>query len=58
MSNEKPVDRSTFLDQIGFGFAEDGRIVELHLIWKNGKQHMFRLNLMISRMLSSAYNRR
>jgi hypothetical protein len=37
MSNEKPVDRSTFLDQIGFGFAEDGRIVELHLIRKNGK---------------------
>jgi hypothetical protein len=37
MSNEKPVDRSTFLDQIGFGFAEDGRVVELHLIRKNGK---------------------
>ena len=37
MSNEKPADRSTFLDQIGYGFAEDGRVVELHLIRKNGK---------------------
>jgi hypothetical protein len=37
MRNEKPVDRSTFLNQIDFVFAEDGRIVELHLIRKNGK---------------------
>jgi hypothetical protein len=37
MSNEKPVDRSTFLDQISFGFAEDGGVVELHLMRKNGK---------------------
>jgi hypothetical protein len=34
---QKPGDRSTFLDQIGFGFAEDGTFVELHLIRKNGK---------------------
>ena len=37
MSDQKPVDRSTLLDQIGFGFAEDGRVVELRLIRKNGK---------------------
>jgi hypothetical protein len=37
MSDQKPVDRGAFLDQIGFGFAEDGRIVELHLIRKSGK---------------------
>jgi hypothetical protein len=37
MSDQKPVDRGTFLDQMGFGFAEDGRIVELHLIRKSGK---------------------
>jgi hypothetical protein len=35
--SQKPVDRSTFLDQLGFGFAEDGTFVELHLIRKNGK---------------------
>jgi hypothetical protein len=37
MSDPKPVDRSTFLDQMGFGFAEEGKIVELHLIRKNGE---------------------
>jgi hypothetical protein len=37
MSDQKSVDRSAFLDQIGFGFVEDGRIVELHLIRKSGK---------------------
>jgi hypothetical protein len=37
MSDQKPVDRSTLLDQIGFGFSEDGRVVELRLIRKNGK---------------------
>jgi hypothetical protein len=37
MSNEERADRNTFLDQIGFCFAEDGRIVELRLIRKNGQ---------------------
>ena len=37
MSDQKPVDRSTLLDQIGFGFSEDGKVVELRLIRKNGK---------------------
>jgi hypothetical protein len=37
MTDQKPVDRSKFLDQIGFGFPEDGKVVELRLIRKNGK---------------------
>jgi hypothetical protein len=37
MSNQPPADRSHFLDQIGFGFADDGRIVELRFKRKNGK---------------------
>ena len=37
MNDPKPLDRSTFLDQMGFGFAEEGKIVELHLIRKNGE---------------------
>ena len=35
--NNDPIDRSTFLDKIAFGFAEDGKIVELRLLRKNGK---------------------
>jgi hypothetical protein len=37
MTDQKPVDRSKFLDQIGFGFPEDGKVVEVRLIRKNGK---------------------
>jgi hypothetical protein len=36
MANQPPIDRSQFLDQIGFGFAEDGQIIELRLMRKNG----------------------
>jgi hypothetical protein len=37
MSDQPPIDRSQFFDQIGFGFADDGRVVELRFKRKNGK---------------------
>lgn len=36
MTND-PIDRSGFLNQIGFGFADDGKIVEMRFLRRNGK---------------------
>jgi hypothetical protein len=36
MANQSRANRSQFLDQIGFAFAEDGRIIEIQLKRKNG----------------------
>jgi hypothetical protein len=37
MTDRPPADRSQFLDRIGFGFAEDGRVIELQFLRRNGK---------------------
>lgn len=36
MTND-PIYRSGFLNQIGFGFADDGKIVEMRFLRRNGK---------------------
>ena len=37
MTDQPPIDRSDFLDKIGFAFAEDGKVVQLRFFRKNDK---------------------
>jgi hypothetical protein len=38
MNGQAPkIDRSPFVKEIGFGFADDGRVVEIRFVRKNGK---------------------